>query len=59
MNGWQPSKIIGVGRNYVAHARELGNEVPSEPLIFLKPPSALIGTGEAIVLPPESARDAK
>ncbi len=34
-----PSKIVGVGRNYLEHARELGNEVPSEPLIFLKPPS--------------------
>jgi len=45
-----------VGRNYVAHARELGNEVPKEPLIFLKPPSALIGDGEAIVLPPQSSR---
>jgi 2-keto-4-pentenoate hydratase/2-oxohepta-3-ene-1,7-dioic acid hydratase in catechol pathway len=47
----RPSKIICVGRNYVAHAAELGNEVPAEPLLFLKPPSALIGAGEAIVLP--------
>jgi len=47
-----PSKIVCVGRNYVAHAAELGNEVPSEPLIFLKPPSALIGAGDAIVIPP-------
>jgi 2-keto-4-pentenoate hydratase/2-oxohepta-3-ene-1,7-dioic acid hydratase in catechol pathway len=46
-----PSKIVCVGRNYVEHARELGNEVPKEPLIFLKPPSSLIGDGEAIVLP--------
>lgn len=46
-----PSKIICVGRNYREHARELGNEVPSEPLIFLKPPSSLIGDGVPIVLP--------
>jgi 2-keto-4-pentenoate hydratase/2-oxohepta-3-ene-1,7-dioic acid hydratase in catechol pathway len=47
----RPSKIVCVGRNYAAHAAELGNEVPSEPLIFLKPPSSLIGPGEAIVIP--------
>lgn len=46
-----PSKIVCVGRNYVEHARELGNEVPSEPLIFLKPPSSLIADGDAIVYP--------
>jgi 2-keto-4-pentenoate hydratase/2-oxohepta-3-ene-1,7-dioic acid hydratase in catechol pathway len=46
-----PSKIVCVGRNYAEHARELGNEVPSEPLIFLKPPSSLIGNGDAIVYP--------
>jgi 2-keto-4-pentenoate hydratase/2-oxohepta-3-ene-1,7-dioic acid hydratase in catechol pathway len=46
-----PSKIVCVGRNYVAHASELGNEVPDEPLIFLKPPSSLIRAGEPIVLP--------
>lgn len=51
-----PSKIVCVGRNYRAHAKELGNEVPSEPLLFLKPPSALIAHGDAIVLPRESAR---
>ncbi|NNF00503.1 MAG: fumarylacetoacetate hydrolase family protein [Pyrinomonadaceae bacterium] len=51
-----PSKIICVGRNYAAHARELGNEVPKEPLLFLKAPSALIGNGEDIVLPSQSAR---
>jgi 2-keto-4-pentenoate hydratase/2-oxohepta-3-ene-1,7-dioic acid hydratase in catechol pathway len=45
-----------VGRNYAAHAAELGNEVPKEPLIFLKPPSAIIGPGEAIVLTPQSQR---
>ena len=52
----QPSKIVCVGRNYREHAKELGNEVPSEPLIFLKPPSSLIGRDEAIVLPSISAR---
>ncbi|GMV06702.1 MAG: 2-hydroxyhepta-2,4-diene-1,7-dioate isomerase [Gemmatimonadota bacterium] len=47
----RPSKIICVGRNYAKHAAELGNEVPAEPLLFLKPSSALIGAGEAIVIP--------
>ncbi len=47
----RPSKIVCVGRNYAAHARELGNEVPAEPLLFLKPPSSLIGSGESIELP--------
>ena len=47
----RPSKIIGIGRNYVAHARELGNEIPKVPMVFFKPPSSLIGTGEPIVLP--------
>lgn len=51
-----PGKIVGIGRNYRAHAAELGNEVPSEPLIFLKPPSALIGPDEPIVLPASSER---
>jgi 2-keto-4-pentenoate hydratase/2-oxohepta-3-ene-1,7-dioic acid hydratase in catechol pathway len=46
-----PSKIVCVGRNYAAHAKELGNDVPKEPLLFLKPPSSLIGTGESIRLP--------
>ena len=46
-----PTKIVCVGRNYAAHAAELGNEVPERPLLFLKPPSAVIGHGEAIVLP--------
>jgi 2-keto-4-pentenoate hydratase/2-oxohepta-3-ene-1,7-dioic acid hydratase in catechol pathway len=47
----KPSKIVCVGRNYAAHARELGNEVPKEPLLFLKPPSSLIRAGESIRLP--------
>jgi 2-keto-4-pentenoate hydratase/2-oxohepta-3-ene-1,7-dioic acid hydratase in catechol pathway len=50
----RPSKIVCVGRNYREHAKELGNEVPPEPLLFLKPPSSLIGDGEPIVLPPQS-----
>ena len=52
----RPSKIVCVGRNYLEHARELGNEVPAEPLIFLKPPSSLIDGGESILLPPQSAQ---
>jgi 2-keto-4-pentenoate hydratase/2-oxohepta-3-ene-1,7-dioic acid hydratase in catechol pathway len=51
-----PSKIVCVGRNYAAHAKELGNEPPKEPLLFFKPPSALVGPGARIELPPESAR---
>ena len=51
-----PSKIVCVGRNYAAHARELGNDVPKEPLLFLKPPSSLIRSGESIVLPTVSNR---
>jgi 2-keto-4-pentenoate hydratase/2-oxohepta-3-ene-1,7-dioic acid hydratase in catechol pathway len=50
-----PSKIVCVGRNYAAHAKELGNEVPERPMLFFKPPSALIGSGDAIELPPASA----
>lgn len=52
----RPSKIVCIGRNYVDHAKELGNEVPKEPLFFLKPPSSLIGDGDDIVLPPQSAQ---
>lgn len=51
-----PSKIVCVGRNYAEHAKELGNEVPKEPLIFLKPPSSLIGNGDAIIHPKLSQR---
>lgn len=52
----EPGKIVCVGRNYAAHAAELGNEVPKEPLIFLKPPSAIIGPADPIVLPPQSQK---
>lgn len=51
-----PTKIVCVGRNYIAHARELGNEVPDKPLLFFKPPSSLAADGESIVLPVESSR---
>lgn len=51
-----PSKIVCVGRNYVDHAKELGNEVPKVPLIFLKAPSSVIADGEAVVLPPQSTQ---
>ena len=47
----RPSKIVCVGRNYLEHAKELGNPPPAEPIIFLKPPSSLIGPGEPIVYP--------
>jgi 2-keto-4-pentenoate hydratase/2-oxohepta-3-ene-1,7-dioic acid hydratase in catechol pathway len=47
----RPSKIVCVGRNYAAHARELGNEVPARPMLFFKPPSALLEPGGTIVLP--------
>jgi len=49
-----PGKIVGVGRNYPEHARELGNPLPAEPVLFLKAPSSVIGPTSPIVLPPES-----
>jgi 2-keto-4-pentenoate hydratase/2-oxohepta-3-ene-1,7-dioic acid hydratase in catechol pathway len=52
----RPGKIVCVGRNYIEHARELGNEVPKEPLLFLKPPSSVIASGDTIVLPPQSSQ---
>jgi 2-keto-4-pentenoate hydratase/2-oxohepta-3-ene-1,7-dioic acid hydratase in catechol pathway len=52
----RPSKILCIGRNYADHAAELGHEVPAEPLVFMKPPSALVGSGAAIVLPSISER---
>jgi 2-keto-4-pentenoate hydratase/2-oxohepta-3-ene-1,7-dioic acid hydratase in catechol pathway len=56
LNPVRPSKIVAIGRNYAEHAKELGNAVPEEPLFFLKAPSAMIGPGAPIVLPPESQR---
>lgn len=52
----RPGKIVCVGRNYLEHAKELGNEVPKEPLLFLKPPSSVIGTNDTIVLPTQSTQ---
>jgi 2-keto-4-pentenoate hydratase/2-oxohepta-3-ene-1,7-dioic acid hydratase in catechol pathway len=52
----EPSKVVCIGRNYAAHAAELGNELPKEPLIFLKPPSAIVGPQEPIILTPYSQR---
>lgn len=52
----RPGKIIGVGRNYRDHATELGHAVPTRPLLFLKPATAVVGDGDPIVLPPESSR---
>ena len=51
-----PSKIVGVGRNFQAHSAELGNPIPSEPILFLKPPSALLPQGGIIRLPAASRR---
>jgi 2-keto-4-pentenoate hydratase/2-oxohepta-3-ene-1,7-dioic acid hydratase in catechol pathway len=56
MNRINPSKIVCVGRNYAKHAAELGNDVPTEPLIFLKPPSSLIFEGDDIVMPAGAGR---
>ncbi|MBP6004757.1 MAG: fumarylacetoacetate hydrolase family protein [Pyrinomonadaceae bacterium] len=49
-----PSKIVCVGRNYSEHAKELGNEVPTEPLLFLKAPSSIVNHGDDIIIPPQS-----
>lgn len=46
----RPYQMVFVGRNYLEHAREMGNDIPKEPLLFLKPPSSVIQTGESIVL---------
>jgi 2-keto-4-pentenoate hydratase/2-oxohepta-3-ene-1,7-dioic acid hydratase in catechol pathway len=51
-----PSKIVCVGRNYREHAKELGNEVPAEPLLFFKPPSSLLAPNAPVQMPPESER---
>ncbi len=52
----RPSKIVAIGRNYRAHAAEMNAELPKEPLLFLKPPSSIIGPDDTIVLPPQSSR---
>lgn len=51
-----PGKIVAVGRNYADHAKELGNAPPAEPLLFLKPPSTVIGPDQPIVIPSASSR---
>src|SRR5690242_7975026 len=51
-----PTKVVAVGRNYRAHAKELGNDVPTTPLLFLKPPSAVLDPNGVIVRPKQSAR---
>lgn len=51
-----PTKVVAIGRNYAAHAAELGNQVPTRPLIFLKTPSSVCGPGDPILLPPDSHR---
>jgi 2-keto-4-pentenoate hydratase/2-oxohepta-3-ene-1,7-dioic acid hydratase in catechol pathway len=51
-----PSKVVAIGRNYAEHATEMGGDVPERPLIFLKPSTAVIGSGEAIGYPPSSER---
>lgn len=52
----RPGKIVCIGRNYREHAKEMGNEVPTEPLFFLKPSSSIISDGHPIVLPEQSER---
>ncbi len=52
----KPGKIVCIGRNYREHAKELGNEVPQEPLFFLKPSTSIIYNGDTIVLPLQSDR---
>ena len=56
MTAERPGKIVCVGRNYADHAAELGSDVPSEPLIFMKPPSAVISAGDAVEVPPDVGR---
>ena len=51
-----PSKIVAVGKNYLAHAAEMGGKVPDQPLLFLKPPSAIIADQEPILYPSQSQR---
>ena len=51
-----PSKVVCIGRNFAAHAEELGNPVPQEPMLFLKPSTAIIGPGDPIPLPADAGR---
>ena len=52
----EPSKILCVGRNYVEHAKELGNEVPKVPVLFMKPPSSILSNGDTVILPAQSSQ---
>ena len=52
----RPTKIVAVGKNYVAHAKEMNSEIPKRPILFLKPPSAVIGPDSEIIVPKESNR---
>src|SRR6266542_5802234 len=52
----RPGKIVCIGRNYREHAKELGHEIPAEPLFFLKPSTSIIGNGDSILIPPQSTR---
>ena len=49
------SKVVGIGRNYAAHAAEMGNDVPDEPLMFLKPNTTVVGPGDPIFYPPQTS----
>ena len=49
------SKVVGIGRNYAAHAAEMGNDVPTEPLMFLKPNTSVVGPGDPIFYPPQTS----
>lgn len=51
-----PTKIVAIGLNYRDHAKEMGKQLPAEPLLFLKPPSAVIGPGDQIIHPPQTSR---
>src|SRR6266581_976831 len=51
-----PSKVVAIGKNYLEHAQEMGGDVPEEPIIFLKPSTAVIGPGDDIPYPPISER---
>ncbi|MBI1747485.1 MAG: fumarylacetoacetate hydrolase family protein [Acidobacteria bacterium] len=52
----EPTKIVAIGRNYREHAKEMGHDVPAEPLLFIKPSTAVIGTKQKVILPPISKR---
>jgi 2-keto-4-pentenoate hydratase/2-oxohepta-3-ene-1,7-dioic acid hydratase in catechol pathway len=51
-----PSKVVAIGVNYRDHAGEMGHDLPEEPIIFLKPPTSVVGPGDEIILPPQSQR---